>query len=185
MHDEVEVFGDMSDKMIKPLANLFGVYRKIEEVFNGHVAYRHKNTRVDSYIWFSPNVGWLIGGEENCGSSSAVLHGEIFSPSPVSSLGWKILFNRKWSACGSISIASTNNTETNNFRGPSVNFGNSKEDSIELYENVANYGTPDKPVSVECYLVSVIAVLSSFITMPCRGPSAPRIQLLDLSGVTR
>jgi hypothetical protein len=171
------------------LANRFGVYRKIEEVFHGHVAYRHKNTRVDSYIQFTPNVGLLVGDKEICGTSCAVMHGEIFSLYPVLSLGWKVLFNEKWSACGLISISSTNSTETNNFRGPSVHFCNNKEDSIELYENVANYdGTPDKPVSVdsvECYLVSVMAVLSSFITMPCRGPSAPRIQPLDLSGVTR
>jgi hypothetical protein len=146
MHEEILVSGDMRIRMLQEHAHRFGTYQKIARIVNARVAYRHKDTKMDSCIWYHPVAGWLIGSCEDFGSNFAYLHGCMHSPTPVYPCRWKVLVDgNKWTFCDTITISNSTSLETNH--GQSVNLGSSKEHFIEISEQEGNFKTQQTIVS--------------------------------------
>ncbi len=146
MNEEILVSGDMRISMLQEHAPRFGMYRKIARKMNDRVAYRHKNAKVDSCIWYQPMVGWLIGPRRNFGTTFAFLHGDMDSPTPVYPCRWKVLVaGTRWAWCDTITISNSTSLETNH--GQSVNLGSSKEHFIPISEHEGNFKTQQTIVS--------------------------------------
>jgi hypothetical protein len=153
MQEEILVCADMRCEMVQEWATLFGTYRKIVDLVNGRVAYRHKDMGVDSYLWYHPDAGWLIGCKQILGTDLAYLYGQTHSLFPVSPICWNVRYNGKWTACENITISSTSNS----IRGHDVNYGHgnlksvrlgtNKGDSINISGNEGNYEAEEKTVS--------------------------------------
>ncbi len=134
MNEEILVSGDMRISMLEQHAPRFGTYQKISRIIHDRVAYRHKNTKIDSFIWYNPEAGWLIGPSEHVGTVYACLQGYMDSPTPVHPCRWSVLVDRtKWTLCDSIIISYSTSLETNH--GQSINVGSSKEHSIQISEH--------------------------------------------------